>query len=394
MSVPPGPVAAVAESTGPRGPTAELRPLTGFTVGVTAARRREELVALLERRGARVVEAPAIRIVPLTDDRALQQATRTCLTGGIDVAVATTGIGFRGWLEAAESAGLADRLVSTLAGCRLIARGPKAQGAIRAAGLTEAWSPDSECLTEVLERLLAGGVRGLRIAVQLHGEPLPEFVAALRGAGASVIEVPVYRWVLPEDTSPLARLVELVKLRYVDAVTFTSAPAAAALLEVAGAEREAVLTAFRGDIMAACVGPVAAGPLDRYGVPTVQPARARLGGLVRALVDRLPAHRTRAVEVAGHALEIRGHAVVVDGDLRTLAPGPMTLLRALAERPGRVIARAELLRALPRSADGHAVEMAIARLRAGLGDSRIIRTVTKRGYRLAVEVPDPEAARL
>ena len=39
--------------------------LAGFTVGVTADRRRDELAALLERRGARVVLAPALRIVPL-----------------------------------------------------------------------------------------------------------------------------------------------------------------------------------------------------------------------------------------------------------------------------------------------------------------------------------------
>ncbi|GAA5023410.1 uroporphyrinogen-III synthase [Actinopolymorpha pittospori] len=363
----------------------EGRPLTGFTVGVTAARRREELVALLERRGARVVEAPAIRIVPLSDDRALQQATRSCLSEGIDIAVATTGIGFRGWLEAAESAGLADGLLSTLADTRLIARGPKARGAIRAAGLTEAWAPDSECSSEVLDHLLATGVRGKKVAVQLHGEPLPDFVAALRQAGAEVFEVPVYRWVLPEDISPLVRLVELIRLRYVDAVTFTSAPAAAALLEVAGSGRESMLAAFREDVLAACVGPVAAGPLDRYGVATLQPSRSRLGGLVRALSERLPEHRTRMVEVAGHQLEIRGHAVIVDGTMRTLAPAPMTLLRALSDRPGRVVSRADLLRSLPRSADGHAVEMAIARLRARLGDSRIIRTVTKRGYRLAVE---------
>ena len=43
-------------------------PLAGYTVAVTAARRREELGALLARRGARVVYAPAIRIVPLADD--------------------------------------------------------------------------------------------------------------------------------------------------------------------------------------------------------------------------------------------------------------------------------------------------------------------------------------
>ncbi|GAA2755776.1 uroporphyrinogen-III synthase [Actinopolymorpha rutila] len=390
--LPPPRVAGIEPSRAPAGSppeaSTELRPLTGFTVGVTAARRREELVALLERRGARVVEAPAIRIVPLADDRALQAATRLCLAQGIDVAVATTGIGFRGWLEAAESAGLADGLLSALAGARLLARGPKARGAIRAAGLTETWAPASECSQEVLDHLLSAGVRGLRIAVQLHGEPLPDFVAALRSAGASVIEVPVYRWVLPEDVAPLVRLVELVKLGYVDAVTFTSAPAAAALLEVSGAEEGAVLEAFRSGVLAACVGPVAAGPLAGRGVPTLQPARARLGGLVRTLTDRLPAHRTRHVAVAGHRLEIRGHAVVVDGEMRMLAPAPMAVLRALVERPGRVVSRADLLRTLPRSADGHAVEMAIARLRARLGDSHIVGTVTKRGYRLAVDPVD------
>ena len=50
-------------------------PLAGYTVAVTAARRREELGALLDRRGARVVYAPAIRIVPLSDDAELVAAT-------------------------------------------------------------------------------------------------------------------------------------------------------------------------------------------------------------------------------------------------------------------------------------------------------------------------------
>ena len=53
--------------------------LSCFTIGVTADRRRDELSALLERRGARVVLAPALRIVPLTDDTELRNATRLCL---------------------------------------------------------------------------------------------------------------------------------------------------------------------------------------------------------------------------------------------------------------------------------------------------------------------------
>jgi uroporphyrinogen-III synthase len=50
-----------------------------------------------------------------------------------------------------------------------------------------------------------------------------------------------------------------------------------------------------------------------------------------------------------------------------------------------VLSRAALLRTLPRGADEHAVEMAVARLRAGLGTPRVVQTVVKRGYRLRVD---------
>ncbi len=90
--------------------------------------------------------------------------------------------------------------------------------------------------------------------------------------------------------------------------------------------------------------------------------------------------------MAGHWLELRGQAALVDGELRTVAPAGMALLRALARRPGRVVTRAELLQALPgSSADEHAVETAMTRLRASLGEARLVQTVVKRGYRLALD---------
>ncbi len=155
---------------------AELPPLLGFTVGITAARRRDELANLLERRGARVVQAPALRIVPLADDGQLLAATRACLAGRLDAVIATTAIGFRGWLEAAEGWGLGGGLRDRLAQARLFTRGPKVTGAVRAAGLTECWSPRSESGAELMTHLLATNLTGLRIAVQLHGEPLPDMV--------------------------------------------------------------------------------------------------------------------------------------------------------------------------------------------------------------------------
>jgi uroporphyrinogen-III synthase len=196
-----------------------------------------------------------------------------------------------------------------------------------------------------------------------------------------VIEVPVYRWASPTDPAPLHRLVDLINGHLVDAVTFTAAPAVNALLRAAGPTSDALLEALRTRVLAACVGPVTAAPLRRQNVPVVAPARARLSALVRTIVDELP-KRAISLQVAGHALTLRGHAAVVDGELRPLAPAPMAVLRALAATPGRVLSRAALLHALPRGADEHAVEMAVARLRAGLGAPGVVQTVVKRGYRL------------
>ncbi|MFJ4278764.1 uroporphyrinogen-III synthase [Streptomyces massasporeus] len=365
-------------------------PLAGFTVGVTAARRADELGALLQRRGAAVLHAPALRIVPLADDSELLAATKDIIEQVPDIVVATTAIGFRGWVEAADGWGLGEELLSRLGGVRIMARGPKVKGAVRAAGLTEEWSPSSESMAEVLDRLLEEGVDGLRIAIQLHGEPLPGFVESLRAGGAEVLGVPVYRWMPPEDITPVDRLLDATVARSLDAVTFTSAPAAASLLSRAE-ERgllDEVLAALSHDVLPACVGPVTALPLQSRGIDTIQPERFRLGPLVQLLCQELPA-RARSFPVAGHRVEIRGHAVLVDGDLKPVPPAGMSLLRALSHRPGWVVARADLLRALPGSGrDEHAVETAMARLRTALGTPKLIQTVVKRGYRLAL---DPSA---
>ena len=261
-------------------------------------------------------------------------------------------------------------------------RGPKARAAIHTTGLPDQWSPVGESYEEVVDHLMAQGVAGLTVAMQLHGESQPEYTQALEAAGARVIEVPVYRWAPPTDPAPLHRLVDLITGHLVDAVTFTAAPAVQALLHAAGPNTDPLLEALRGQVLVACIGPVTAAPLHRHNVPIVAPARARLSALVRTIVAELP-KRAVSLQVAGHSLTLRGHAAIVDGELHPLAPAPMAVLRTLAAAPGRVLSRAALLHALPRGADEHAVEMAVARLRAGLGAPGVIQTVVKRGYRLS-----------
>jgi uroporphyrinogen-III synthase len=114
--------------------------LRGFRIGVTSDRRSADLIAALERRGAQVLHAPALTIVPNDHDDSLVAETRRLIAARPEVVLVTTGYGMRRWLEVADAAGLGAELTAALEAARIFARGPKAHGAVRAAGLL-AWTP-------------------------------------------------------------------------------------------------------------------------------------------------------------------------------------------------------------------------------------------------------------
>lgn len=95
--------------------------------------------------------------------------------------------------------------------------------------------PDSESSHEVLEYLLESGcpVRVLpsSCTVPPTAGTVPEFLGGLRFAGAQVVPIRVYRWKPAPLGGVFDHLVTGIARRQFDAVTFTSAPAAAAVLE-------------------------------------------------------------------------------------------------------------------------------------------------------------------
>ncbi|MGH8991498.1 MAG: uroporphyrinogen-III synthase [Acidimicrobiia bacterium] len=313
--------------------TPTLPPLAGYTVGVTADRRREELADLLTRRGAAVVHGPTLSTEYLHDDATLRAATADLISRPPHVVVAVTGIGMRAWFGAADTWRSGDDLRAALASAgRILARGPKAAGAVGAAGLTVTRQAKNERLDELTAALLEEGVAGQRVVVQLHGDAGLELCAVLRDAGADVIEVPVYRWRPPADPAPALRLVAAACDGRLDAVVFTSAPAVRGLFALAatvGVE-EKLRAAFRGDLVAACVGPVCAGAARAEGVePPVTPAVGRLGLLVRALSDHLAARR-RELMVDGVPVILQGSLVVVDGETVEVSAAERAMYEELA----------------------------------------------------------------
>ena len=243
----------------------------------------------------------------------------------------------------------------------------------------------------MLHYLVEGGIAGLRIAVQLHGatddwDPFPEFLDELRAAGAEVVPIRVYRWHPAPRNGAFDQLVPASPTSKFDAVSFTSAPAVAAMLmraaelgvEDAGARRAAHRRAR--DVRR---------PGDR---PAAGAARgADVGAGADAAGRAGPSHHRRAAAAAvphrrgwpATCWRSAAPACWSTARSRSCPPAAMATIRALALRPGAVVSRTDLLRALPGSGtDTHAVETAVLRLRTALGDKNIVSTVVKRGYRL------------
>jgi len=215
--------------------------------------------------------------------------------------------------------------------------------------------------------------------------------------GAKVVETSALAFgLVSPDHAALERLIDMIVRRDVHAVTFSSAVDASAMMDAAGTNgmRGELLAALRTDVTVVCADPVCARPLELLGLVPLRPDRARPGAMVSTLCTGLPSRIRREVSLPdGRALVLQGFAAVIDNTPSLLPPLPAAVLAELARQPGWVVSRADLLRRVwaargagTEKRDEHAVEATVARLRAALGpNAALIKTVTKRGYRLAVE---------
>jgi len=363
-------------------------PLAGFKIGVTADRRADEQIRLLSSRGAECVHGEVIKTNPVDTVAALGSATEALIDDPPELVVLTTGLGVRGWLEAADSIHLGEQLRDVFASALLFARGPKAKGALATNGFDIATDAPLARYADVIDTLCSRGVSGSRVAVQLDGAGAADLCAAIEAEGADVVRVPVYKWSLPADCSAAERLVRSTAAGRIDAVTFTARPAVENFFEIAshiGLHDEVSEAFATGLAVPFCVGPVCAAGFTDIGLPEpMVPERFRLGAMVQQ-ISMFFAERAVVVELAGTSVRVQGGLAVIDGTTEAwLTEREQAILDVLVERPGVVYSKSDLLRRVWHGTenDEHLVEVTIGRLRQRLGPASAgIETVMRRGYR-------------
>jgi len=278
--------------------------LAGVRVVVFEARRAAETTRLLERHGAVVIPAPALREVPIEGNREALDCLDLLRRGGIDVFVATTGVGFRLLLETWAGAVDAPGAAALLSRTSIVARGPKPVQALREVGLAPvAVAGEPNTWRELLAAVdLHGPVRDRTVAVQEYGRPNRDLLDGLEARGARVVRVPVYRWALPEDPGPLRAAVQRIARGDAEVAVLTTAVQLDHLLAVADEMglREAVLSALRDRVVVAAVGPSVREALESAALSAdVVPEHPKLGWLAAAIAER--AREAVAAKRAGTA---------------------------------------------------------------------------------------------
>jgi uroporphyrinogen-III synthase len=127
------------------------------------------------------------------------------------------------------------------------------------------------------------------VIVQRYGTANVELDRALEARGASVVEIPTYRWALPPDTGPLAALIERLERGEMHAVVLTNAEQVRNLFAVAERlGRAAGLRAALNRTLVASIGPVASAALREAGVAVgLESSPPKLGALIASLEEAL-----------------------------------------------------------------------------------------------------------
>ena len=252
-----------------------------------------ELARLVERHGGVPVCVPAVReareldIDLPTADRLIS----AIVMGNYDFVVFMTGVAVSLLFDLAEQLGRRADLVVGLSRVTTVCRGPKPTAALRGFGVTPTLTARSAFTSaEVIDVFATVALEQRRVLLFHYGERSDSLAETLLARQAIVDEHWLYRWRLPEDTSPIEGLISSLLRGDVDALAITCQIQFRHLFQIAerlGFERDLVQV-LNERVVVAAVGPTCHAILQVHGVEVdVMPDHPKMGPLIVSLMRYL-----------------------------------------------------------------------------------------------------------
>jgi len=233
---------------------------------------------------------PAMREVPLEDNREALQFGERLLAGQVDMLILLTGVGLETLLAVLQTRYPLAVITEALDRIMLVARGPKPVAVLKTLGLTPTLTVPEPNTWRDLLRVLdeQQPVFGLRVAIQEYGAVNAALLEELRERGATLSRVPVYRWALPEDLSRLREALGNIVAGQVDVLLITNAVQVDHVMQVL--RKDSRVDPFAQALqrmVVASVGPTASERLRHYGWPVdLEPSHPKMGILVKETAEQ------------------------------------------------------------------------------------------------------------
>jgi len=262
----------------------------GLRVTAFESRRANEIEKLILYHGGVPQVAPSMREVPLSEATEALEFARKLFDHEFDIVILMTGVGTRTLSDAIEGKYSRNKFIEALDQATVVARGPKPVAALRQMGL----KPDIQVpepntwrdILEVLDRELP--LENKRIAVQEYGISNENLLSGLRERGAIVTPVPIYKWALPENLTPLRDAIHSIAEFKTDISLFTSSQQVHHLIQVANDDGmgRSLTDGFK-NLAIGSIGPTTTETLNQLGFSVdYEPNSPKMGNLVREMARR------------------------------------------------------------------------------------------------------------
>jgi uroporphyrinogen-III synthase len=283
--------------------------LSGLIVGVTGSRRASELARIIRAFGGIPYVAPTIGIE--VNQRINEEAgyfAHKILKEKVDYAVFMTGPGVYSLMSAARNLGIEQDLIQILQEVTVVARSLKPKEALAMHGIKTKIVPEDNTSKGIAQLLRRRGIAGKRVFILWHGSYSLELKTELEAEGADVFESLTYmystdlnkdgadilktmgyEYIPPEETKVL-KLIEDISIAYIDAITFTSPPAARELFKIASQHglNESLRTSLNTSVIVVAIGPSTQKALEENEVRVdVMPTMYKMGSMIKSLSDYL-----------------------------------------------------------------------------------------------------------
>jgi uroporphyrinogen-III synthase len=264
-------------------------------IALLESRMSRELARLVEKHGGEPLGVPAVRECPEFTPEVAQRLLDDMAGDRHEVVVFMTGVAVSLLFETAEQIGRRPDLVSSLRRLTTVCRGPKPTAALRGFGVPPTLTArDPFTSAELIDAMSGIELKGRRVILLHYGERSETLAETLLARQAKLEELWLYRWLMPEDTTPLARLVTRIIAGDVDALAITCQIQFRHLYRVAEQLGLAVklVRALNEQVTVAAVGPTCSAILQAYNVHVeVMPEHPKMGPLVLALMRHLEQRR-------------------------------------------------------------------------------------------------------